>query len=138
MRLIATDLSQAVCQVSTDGHSFSDQGCRVSLGPLCFLVNTPAHAVSRSSAPQSVTVPETAAMAARDRATPREASTPDWSIPLPSLACRTATAWLSPSHWSAQAQPEAHATRHVKGKNCDTRGTAPIADASPLHAYTTC
>src|SRR5262249_11985422 len=58
-------------------------------------------------------------------ATPRHGR----SAPPPWRASAAATAWRSRCHWSVEAQPEAHASSHAAGKNCDRRGTAPVAAA---------
>src|SRR5262249_52438369 len=66
-----------------------------------------------------LTDPRAEAMAARGRAAPRTASTHDRSVQPPSPVYTAATAWRSPSRWSVEAPPEAHASSHAAGKNCD-------------------
>ena len=72
-----------------------------------------------------------AATVARGTVTPHAATTPDRSVPRPSLAFEAASVWLSPSRWSAAAAAGPGVSCYEASKNCHTRGTQPTAAASP-------
>src|SRR5262249_27221447 len=76
-----------------------------------------------------LTPPPAAARVAHETITPRAASRRGQSALRPWPASAAATAWRSPCHWSGQVQPEAPASSHAAGKNCDRRGRAPVVAA---------
>jgi hypothetical protein len=139
LRINATDLSQAICQVSTRRLSLLRAGLQSLVQPDSPPRGHTCHIPSDEHDPRPLLIAlGAAATAAGDSATRLEASTLDPSARRPSPVCRAATAGLHPCRWSAQAQPEARVARHAASRNCDRCGTALIASASPLHAYTPC
>src|SRR5258708_4032148 len=94
---------------------------------------SPAQTPSHGCFPRPcvLTPPLAAATAARERAGLSASSTPDGSPPPPSPVSAAATAWPSPSRWSAGAVATACVGWHGASRNYHRHGTTPTAAASP-------
>src|SRR5205814_1278411 len=85
-----------------------------------------------------LTSPLAATTAAPERATPPGGSTPDPSAQRPSRVSAAASAWLSPSRWSAGAGATARVGWHGASRNYhrhDTRLTAAACRPRPCRAW---
>jgi hypothetical protein len=87
---------------------------------------------------QPLTRPAAGATAGRGTAALHVPSRRDPSGPRPWRAFEGTTAWPIPSPWLVQAVVGANASSRGATRNCGTRGTRPVADATPLRVCTAC
>src|SRR5262252_1561067 len=130
MRLIVTDLSQAVCVLSIS------QPCGLpSRFPDLVQPEWPPHGhtcpLSSHERPAQLPLTAVGAVATAARGTSRllEASIPDWSIQPPSRAGTAATAWPCPCRSSEPAVARAGVRSHAGGKNYSRHDTGRAAAA---------
>jgi len=117
------------------------QGIPASLSPLVTSRSRPCGRMSPAQAPSpcrflplGLLIPPLAgAMAARGTVGLLARSRHDRSTQRPSRAYEVATAWPSPSPWSARAAAKAGARRYEANRNCSTRGTKRAAAAGRPH-----
>src|SRR5215510_1608266 len=139
MLLIVSELSQAVCELSSSQHEVFLRGFQASVSPVWppYGYTCPLSSHDRP-AQLLLTAHGAAATAARETSRPRAVSRPDRSTRLPSLAYRAATASRSPCRWWVPAVIGAGVGSRGAHRNYSSNGRRPSAAAIRLRPCTAC